>query len=76
MAREKLNFDRAREKDRLANRTGPEKFLDGIAKWRRAFVLSGVKTIAKLTSAAAEIIAIAPLEEAAGGLVRRPQAGW
>lgn len=67
LAKEKLDFDRAREADRLKNRSRFEKILDGLQQWRRAFVLSGLRTLAKLTSAAAEIQAITPVENAIGG---------
>lgn len=67
----KLDYDRGNARDRLANRTVPEKTLDGLAKWRRAFVLSGVHTLAKLVSAAGEIVTIAPIEEAAGSVIRQ-----
>lgn len=69
LAETKLKYDRARESERLRTRTRTEKFLDGIHKWNRAFILSGVHTLAKLTSAAGEIVAIAPVEEAVGGVI-------
>lgn len=69
LAQEKLDFDRARETDRLKNRSRYEKILDGLQQWRRAFVLSGPRTLAKLTSAAAEIQAIAPIENLVGGAI-------
>jgi len=44
-----------------------EKGMEGISKWARFAVLTSPKILAKLTSAAGEIIAITPVEEAVGG---------
>lgn len=67
----KLEVDRAAEKERLRKRTRAEKVLDGIVKWNRTFILSGIHTLAKLTSAAGEIVAITPIEEAVGGVISK-----
>lgn len=63
------SFERGLIADKLANRGPVEKTLDGIAKWRRAFVLSGVATIGKLSSAAVEIVGVSSIEELAGGAI-------
>ncbi len=65
----KLDYQRGLKADQLAKRSSAEKFLDGVAKWRRAFVLSGPVTLAKLTAAATETILIHPIEEAVGGAI-------
>ncbi len=75
LAAVKLEIDRGREAERLQNRTRTEKILDGLVKWRRAFVLSGPKTLAKLTSAAAEILAITPAENLVGGAIGAAEKG-
>jgi hypothetical protein len=64
--RAKQQFQSALLKDRYANRTTGEKVADTFVRWRRAFVLSGPVTIAKLTSAAAMRMVITPAEEAVG----------
>lgn len=56
------------EKARLKNRTNSDKFQDFFVKWERAFKLSGVTTLAKLTAAALERTAITPIEEAVGSV--------
>lgn len=65
----KTNLARREAAFEKAHRNRLEKILEGISGWRRAFVLSGVHTLAKLTSAAGEIITIAPIEEAVGGVL-------
>lgn len=65
----KTNLARKEAAFEKAQRNGLEKILEGISGWRRAFVLSGVHTLAKLTSAAGEIVTIAPIEEAVGGVL-------
>lgn len=67
----KLEIRRGEERMRLANRTRVERTLDGISKWRRTFVLTGLHSLAKLTSAAGEIVGFAPIEEAIGGMVSK-----
>lgn len=67
----KLEFDKEVIKRRLEARTPVEKALDGIAKWRRAFVLTYPTILAKLTSASAELMAITPVEEAALSGIRK-----
>lgn len=58
-----------REKVRLANRPLSHRALDGFAKWSRAIVLSGPITLFKLTSSAAEIMGITPVQELIGGAI-------
>lgn len=65
------DFDRAVMKARLNQRGLWAKGWDGLAKWKRAFVLSWPTVLAKLTSAATQSMAYAPFEEAAGSLSRR-----
>jgi hypothetical protein len=60
----KRQFDRGLAKKRLADRTRWEKALDGLSKWRRAFVLSWPTVLGKLTTASSYLIGSAPLEEA------------
>jgi hypothetical protein len=62
----KLKFDQEVARKRLADRTEFEKAFDGIAKWRRAFVLTYPTILGKLTSASAELIGITPIEEGIG----------
>lgn len=71
LERYKQMFQDGLVKDRLKNRTPLEKTQDAFVKWRRAFLLSNPITIAKLTSAAAERIAITPAEEGVGGLLSK-----
>lgn len=67
----KDDFERALTKDRLNNRSRFEKTLDGIAKWRRTFVLSYPSILSKLTAASGELIGITPAEELAGGVISK-----
>jgi len=64
--RAKLEFERALQDYRLKNRKWWEKSADTLVKWRRGFLLSSPVTLAKLTSAAIQRLAITPLEEAVG----------
>jgi hypothetical protein len=64
--RARQDFQRGNELARQAQRTGFQKAMDGVSKWKRTFVLSWPTVLAKLTSAAAEGIGVTPLEEAAG----------
>ena len=66
-----LKFLQDKEAYRLKNRSKIEKTFDGIAKWNRAFVLTGFDTLKKLTSAAAMIIGIAPIEQGLGAAASR-----
>jgi hypothetical protein len=73
--RKKAALDRVKQqwkigqvREKLKNRTTLEKAADSFVKWRRAFVLSGPVTLAKLTAAAAQRIAFTPVEEAIGGV--------
>lgn len=52
--------------DQLKNRSTYEKTMDTIAKWRRGFVLSGLTTLGKLTSAAVQRMTFTPTEELIG----------
>lgn len=65
--RAKLAFQRGLQLDRLKNRTTLEKMQDTVVKWRRGFLLSSPITLAKLTAAAIQRMAITPIEEAIGG---------
>lgn len=67
----KQNFQDARFKARMSNRTFGEKFQDTFVKWGRASILSSPGVLLKLASAATERIGFTPLEEGAGSLVRR-----
>jgi hypothetical protein len=62
----KADFQRGNELARRARQTNFERGLEGLAKWKRTFVLSWPSTLAKLSSAAVEGIALTPLEELAG----------
>lgn len=53
-------------KDQLSKRGKLQRGADALIKWRQAFVISGVRSIAKLASAALEGIAILPAREAVG----------
>lgn len=69
--RTKLEFDRMVMKEQLKNRTNLQKVQDTFVKWRRAFLLSSPVTLAKLTSAAIERMAITPAEEAVGAVASK-----
>jgi N12 class adenine-specific DNA methylase/2'-5' RNA ligase len=62
----KAQFREGVNRDRLKERTLSEKAEDTFVKWRRAFILSGPVTLAKLTSAAMERMVFTPAEEAIG----------
>lgn len=68
-AAKKLEFEREKEKARLASRELPEKVLDNIAEWKRFSVLASIPVIGKLTTAALEIMALTPAEDALGGVM-------
>ena len=61
--------DHAIRERQLANRTTLEKGLDWTKKWRRAVILSGATTIAKLTMAATMRQIITPFEEIVGTIL-------
>ena len=71
----RANYERTKEawgddmkrKD-LANRSTSAKVQDTFVKWQRAFKLSGITTLAKLTSAAITRVTTTPVEEAVGGV--------
>lgn len=69
LERYKQQFQQGLQRDRLQQRSLPEKVQDTFVKWRRGFVLSGMSTLGKLTSAAAERMAFTPGEEAVGAVV-------
>lgn len=71
LEQERLKFRRGVKQSELARRGRVEKLMDGLAKWNRAFILSGIHTLAKLSSAAAEIVGLAPIEEAVGGVISK-----
>jgi hypothetical protein len=66
LERYKQQFQAGLLRDRLQNRSLPEKVQDTFVKWRRAFLLSSPVTLAKLTSAAAERMTFTPGEELIG----------
>ncbi len=66
LEREKLAFERDLERDRLAHRSWREQGRDMIARWRREFILSSLRSIGKLTSAAIEGLTFEPIKEAVG----------
>ena len=67
----KESFQRALMADKLSKRTTWEKAQDTFVKWRRAFILSGPVTLAKLTSAALERVGFSALEEGIGGALSK-----
>lgn len=69
--RAKIDFQTALIKDRLEQRSLPEKAQDTLVRWRRGFLLSGPVTLAKLTGAAALRFATTPIEELAGAAIGR-----
>jgi hypothetical protein len=71
MEKAKQSFQRGLIEDRLKNRPWPVKLSDAFLRWRRGFLLSSPVTLAKLTAAAAQRLAIAPIEEAAGGVISK-----
>jgi hypothetical protein len=56
------------KKEQLKNRTRYEKTLDFITTWRRNLLLTGVKVLGKLTSAAMQRTIISPIEEITGSV--------
>jgi len=69
--RTELRFKQAEEVYKRKNRTTSVKIFEGISEWSRTAILAGAKVIGKLTSAAAEIIAAAPIEQAVGAAVSK-----
>ena len=67
LEKKKAMIDQEVRKIERANREPYEKGLDLIAKWRRFVLLSSVRTIAKLTSAATMRMMTTPIEELVGG---------
>lgn len=67
--RAKRDFMNGLEADKKANRQGFEKYAMGAAETKRSAVLSSVDTLAKLSSAALEIIGISPGEQAIGSAI-------
>lgn len=65
----KRKLDNEIKQVQLKNRTTGEKFRDYLVKWQRFAILSGVKTLGKLTAAAAaRQFVVGPTEEVIGGL--------
>lgn len=64
--RKRLEFARAVEAKRLADRPTWKKITDTIVRWRRGFILSGYTTLEKLAGAATLRIAMTPIEEVVG----------
>lgn len=62
-------FQRGLAQKRLAERSTVERGGDWISKWRRGFILSGPVTLAKLTSAAVQRMAINPIENLIGSAI-------
>ena len=72
-SRAELEFNKAKEAFRIANRTNAEKAHDIWHRWRRELLLSSPATFGKLTMAAAWRMAFNPLENAIGaGLSKVP----
>lgn len=69
--RVKQQYNQELTKDKMKNRTGFEKTMDAVVKWRRAALLSGFRVLGKLTSAAVARIVITPAEEAIGEVLHR-----
>jgi len=69
--RTELKFKQAEAAYERKNRTTSVKIFEGISEWSRTAILAGAKIIGKLTSAAAEIIAAAPIEQAVGAAVSK-----
>jgi len=69
--RTELKFKQAEAAYERKNRTTSVKIFEGISEWSRTAILAGTKVIGKLTSAAAEIIAAAPIEQAVGAAVSK-----
>lgn len=67
----KDKIDTERLKVKQASRSNFVKGLDWFAKWRRAVVLSSVKTLGKLTAAAATRQVTNFIEEVGGGLISK-----
>ena len=73
VGRLKLEIDRIKEQQRLEDRSRFEKGFDAFNKWRRAIILSSVKTVGKLSAAAAFRQIVTPVEELFGtGLAKIP----
>lgn len=65
-ARVKQQFQQGLNRDRLKQRTPYQKVQDAVVKWGKGFLLSGPRTLAKLTAMAAQRAISTPLEEAVG----------
>jgi hypothetical protein len=75
LMKRRANYERVKEswgdemrKKELAGRTKSQKIQDTFVKWQRAFKLSGITTLAKLSSAALTRLSTTPAEEAIGGV--------
>gem|GEM_PF-6953189 len=67
--RAKDAYDRAVEKQRLANRPRLQKMVDAFVRWERAFKLSSPLTLGKLAAAAVTRTITTPMEEAVGQIL-------
>jgi len=61
-----IDYKRARAKWEQSQQGRAQRTMEGITKWNRALMLTGLPSIAKLTSAAGAISAFAPVEQAVG----------
>lgn len=55
--------------DQLKNRPKWQKIMDAVVKWRQVEVISGIRSIFKLTAAAVEGIGVLPMRELAGAAI-------
>ncbi len=67
----KLNERRRVKQKELSERTRLRRYGDTLIKWQRGFILSGIKTLGKLATAAFYRLASTPIEEAVGGILGR-----
>lgn len=67
----KLNERRRVKASELSQRSTARKIGDTLVKWQRGFILSGIKTLGKLTTAAFYRLALTPAEEAIGAVLSK-----
>jgi hypothetical protein len=67
--RDRRKVDEAVTKQKMEARSTTEKVVDKATKWRRAWLLTGYKTLGKLTRAAMDRMGITPIEELLGGVL-------
>jgi hypothetical protein len=65
----KNEFKAGVERDRLSNRSKAQIAFDTFLKWRRGFVLSGIRTLGKLTDAAILRMISGPVEDIVGSAI-------